>query len=93
MKNYFVYIMASPSRRTYIGITSDVERRVWEHKHKIRDGFSRRYNIVLLVYVEQYGNPQNASAREKELKDWRRERKVALIEAKNPQWLDLSADW
>lgn len=93
MRDYFVCIMASPSRRTYIGITSNLERRVWEHKNKVHDGFTRRYNIVLLVYVEQYGSPHDAIAREKELKDWRRERKVALIELEHPQWLDLSADW
>lgn len=69
MRACFVYIMASPSRRTYIGITSNLERRVWEHKHKVHDGFTRRYNIVLLGYVEQHGNPQDAIAREKELKE------------------------
>lgn len=88
-----MYIMANMSRRTYIGVTSDLERRMWEHKHKIHDGHTKRYNIVMLVYVERYPGPLDAIAREKELKDWRRERKVALIEAESPNWLDLSHDW
>jgi len=94
MRDYYVYIMASPSGTLYIGVTNDVERRVWEHKHKESpSSFTRRYNITLLVYVETHSRIDDAIEREKEMKKWRRSKKVALIEAENPQWLDLSHDW
>lgn len=76
-----------------MGITSHPERRIWEHKHTVHDGFTRGYTIVLLVCVERYEHPQDAIAREKDLKDRRRERKVALMEVENALWLDLSAGW
>lgn len=93
MRDAFVYIMANRSRRTYVGVTSNLERRVWEHKHKVHECFTKRYNIVLLVYMEQLPDMRDAIAREKELKDWRRDRKVALIQAANPEWLDLAQGW
>jgi len=93
-KTYYVYIMASPSKSTYIGVTSNLERRVWEHKQKVSlKAHTRKYNEVLLVYIEEYPDPWSAIAREKELKDWNRARKLALIEAGNPGWQDLSAEW
>jgi putative endonuclease len=88
---YYVYILASRSRNLYIGVTGDLDRRVFEHKQKLVSGFSSRYNIDRLVHCEIYANVRRAIAREKELKGWRREKKIALIECENPTWDDLSA--
>jgi putative endonuclease len=93
MKNYYVYIMTNKSRTLYVGMTNNLERRVWEHKQKISEGFTKRYNITLLVYYEAYSDVRDAIAREKQVKDWRREKKIALIETLNPTWRDLSEDW
>jgi putative endonuclease len=90
VKTYSVYIMASASGVLYIGVTNDLERRVFEHKNKRVPGFSARYNIQKLVYFETFGDVRAAIAREKQLKGWLRSRKVALIESTNPQWKDLS---
>ena len=89
-KTYSVYIMASASGVLYIGVTNDLERRVFQHKNKLVPGFSARYNVQKLVYFELFGDVRAAIAREKELKGWLRRRKVALIESTNPQWKDLS---
>ena len=93
MKQYYVYIVASLSKRLYTGITNDLERRVYEHKNKLVEGFTKRYHIGRLVYYETYRDVRDAIAREKEIKAWRREKKVALIESVNPTWKDLSAGW
>jgi len=93
MSEFHVYIMSNSSRILYIGMTNNLELRVWQHKAKQIEGFTRRYNLTMLVYSEQFSNPGDAIAREKELKGWLRQRKIELIEAQNPQWLDLSADW
>jgi putative endonuclease len=90
VKTYSVYIMASASGVLYIGVTNDIERRVFEHKQKRIPGFSARYNVQKLVYFEAFGDVRAAIAREKQLKGWLRSRKVALIESTNPQWKDLS---
>ena len=87
---YHVYIMASASRALYIGVTNDLARRVWEHKQKRVPGFSARYCLVELVYFEAFGDLRAAIAREKQIKGWLRARKIALIEAFNPRWKDLS---
>jgi len=92
-KRYYLYTMASRSRTLYTGVSSDLVRRVYEHKNKLREGFTSRYNIERLVYFEEYTDPREAIAREKEIKGWRREKKVALIERDNPAWDDLSQDW
>jgi putative endonuclease len=92
-RSYFTYIMASRSRTLYIGITRDLEKRVFEHKWKERDGFTARYNCDRLVWFERFQYVQSAIAREKELKGWLRARKIALIEATNPGWADLSRNW
>jgi len=87
---YYVYILAS--RRDgaiYVGITSDLVRRVYEHRVKAVPGFTSKYNITQLVWFETYDDPISAITREKELKKWRRDWKVQLIEAENPQWNDL----
>lgn len=90
----YVYILASGFKRLYIGVTNDLERRVWEHKNPADlNSFTARYRINQLVYFEQYGRITSAIAREKELKGWLRAKKIALIVAGNPTWRDLSLDW
>ena len=91
-RTYWVYILASRSRRTYIGVTNDLRRRVMQHRSGLT-GFSERYRTLRLVYFEGTGNVRAAIAREKELKRWRRDRKVALIETANAGWVDLARDW
>jgi putative endonuclease len=93
MKQYFVYIMTSKSGTLYIGMTSNLPRRVYEHKHKLIEGFTSRYNINRLVYFETFNLAQDAIIREKQIKKWRRSKKIELIESQNPAWLDLSEDW
>ena len=93
MKRYFVYIMSNKSRRLYAGITSKLFGRVFEHKNKIIPGFTSRYRFDMLVYYEEHSNVMSAIAREKEIKGWRREKKLKLILADNPDWADLSAEW
>ena len=90
---YYAYIMASISRVLYIGVTDDLERRVREHKQGEVQGFTQKYRLKKLVYLEEFGDIRQAIAREKQLKGWRREKKVALIEAENPHWRDLSWEW
>ncbi len=90
VKTYSVYVMASASGVLYVGVTNDLERRVFEHRNKRVPGFSARYNTQKLVYFETFGDVRTAIAREKQLKGWLRSRKVALIESINPQWKDLS---
>ncbi len=74
----------------YIGVTNDLERRMYEHKHKLIEGFSKKYNLTKLVYYEIYNNINDAIKREKQLKNWHREWKIKLIENMNPEWRDLS---
>jgi len=90
---YFTYIVASRSRTLYIGITGDLRRRVFEHKLKLRGGFTARYNCNRLVWFERFVEVTSAIDREKELKGWLRKKKIALIESVNPTWEDLSAEW
>jgi putative endonuclease len=87
--NFFVYVMSSASRTLYVGVTNDIVRRTDEHRHKRVEGFAARYNCTELVYYEWYSEVGAAIAREKELKGWRRSKKVALIESTNPEWRDL----
>jgi putative endonuclease len=91
MKTGFVYIMASRKNGTlYIGVTSDLSKRVFEHKNEIMEGFTKRYGVHLLVYYEKYGCMMEAIKREKQLKKWRRSWKIRLIESINKEWVDLS---
>ena len=90
---YFVYILASKSRRLYVGVTSDLERRVYEHKHKLAEGFTRQYRIDRLVHYEETPDALVAIGREKQIKGWRRAKKVALIESVNRKWRDLAEKW
>ena len=92
-KTYYVYILSSHRRVLYIGITSHIERRVGQHKSHTFGGFTAKYNVTRLVYFERYSSVGRAIRREKELKDWRREKKIALIESSNPKWRDLSYGW
>jgi putative endonuclease len=93
MRRYYVYIMASKSRVLYMGVTNDIWRRVWEHKNNAITGFTSKYCVHRLVYLETFKYIGNAIAREKHLKGWLRERKVALIRFANPTWEDLSEKW
>ena len=92
-KQYYVYILAHASRRLYVGVTNDLERRIFEHKCKLIPGFTSDYNIHRLVFFETTVDVWAAISREKQLKGWRRSKKIALIEIKNPMWNDLSAGW
>jgi putative endonuclease len=89
-KEYYVYFMANKTNVTlYIGVTSDIKRRVFEHKNKPAKGFTRKYDINKLVYYEIYSDPENAILIEKRLKGSSRARKNKLVESLNPQWQDL----
>jgi len=93
MRTYYVYILANRARTLYTGITNDLDRRVYEHKHKLVPGFTSKYHIDRLVYVEDTPDVEAAIAREKQIKGWRRSKKIALIESSNPAWRDSSLDW
>jgi putative endonuclease len=92
MKNYYVYIMTKNSKTLYTGITNDLNRRVYEHKNKLLEGFTKKYNIHKLIYFELFNNPGDAIRREKQIKGWLREKKIGLIESMNPEWKDLIND-
>jgi putative endonuclease len=92
-RHYYVYIMASLSRRLYIGMTNDIFRRTREHKEGRVAGFTGKYRIHRLVHFERFQYVRSAIAREKEIRGWRRSKKVELIEADNPTWADLSEEW
>jgi len=92
-KSYFVYIVGSLSGTLYIGVTSRPEQRIFEHKQHLQKGFTSKYDVDRLLYYESYDEIGKAIDREKQLKGWRREKKVALIEALNPHWEDLSQGW
>ncbi len=91
VKRFFVCILASGKHGTlYIGVTSDLIRRVYEHKLKVVPGFTKRYGVDKLVYFEIFDDAEHAIMREKQLKRWRREWKIQLIEQHNPGWADLA---
>ena len=90
MKQPVVYILASQRNGTlYIGVTSDLAQRIWQHKNDVFEGFTKKYGVHLLVYYEQHEDMENAIIREKRLKKWNREWKIRLIEENNPNWNDL----
>jgi len=91
-KGGFVYILASKSGVLYVGVTSWLDRRFIQHRARVAPGFTKRYNVSRLVYYERYGDIRTAIAREKQLKRWVRQKKVALIESVNPSWRDLAED-
>jgi putative endonuclease len=89
-KQYYVYLICNKNNTTiYTGITSDLKRRIWEHKNKTTKGFSSKYNLYKLLYYEIYNDPENAIIREKQIKSGSREKKIELIESMNPKWIDL----
>ncbi len=92
-RTYCVYIVASISRVVYIGVTNNLVRRVYEHKQGLVAGFTKRYQVDRLVYFEETTDVRVAIEREKQLKTWRREKKLALIEIANPQWKDMYFDF
>lgn len=91
--NYYVYIMTNKSGTLYVGLTNDIKKRVYEHKNKLVEGFTRKYNINKLLYFETFSDIYSAIAREKTIKGWLRKKKVELVRKANPAWDDLSEDW
>jgi putative endonuclease len=92
-KQYYVYILASKIKGTlYIGVTSDLIKRIWQHKNKLVEGFTNKYKVNKLVYYEIHSNIESAITREKHLKKWKRKWKIQLIERFNPEWRDLYFD-
>ena len=92
-RQYYVYMLASKTRRLYVGMTNDIHRRVLQHRMKAIEGFASKYNIERLVWYESTSQVLDAIAREKQIKGWRREKKIELIEEDNPGWTDLARDW
>ena len=93
MNSYWLYILASKRNGTlYVGVTNNLSRRIYEHKEKLREGFTERYNIVKLVYAEEFQDIYNAIQKEKRVKKWNRLWKLRLIEERNPDWRDLYED-
>ena len=90
-RQYYVYILTNRVRTLYVGVTNDLVRRVYEHK--LVPGFTKKYNVTWLAYYESTPDIRTAIAREKQIKSWRRSKKVELIEALNPNWKDLSLGW
>ena len=91
---YFVYILSNwDDSVLYIGVTGNLPRRLYEHRNNLVDGFTKRYNVHKLVYYEYTNDVYSAISREKQLKNWNRRKKNALIAKMNPEWKDLSADW
>ncbi len=94
MKNYYVYILTNKPRGTlYIGVSSNLKKRIYEHKLQSFDGFTKKYNIRILVYFEEFSDAISAIEREKRLKKWNRDWKIRLIEESNKDWRDISIDW
>lgn len=90
MKSYYVYIMANNGKMLYTGITSNLEKRIYEHKNHLLEGYTKKYNINKLVYFEETNDVLAAIEREKQIKGWLRRKKIALIESMNPGWHDVS---
>lgn len=92
--NFYVYILTNWNDQVmYIGMTNNLERRLYEHKNQLVDGFTKKYNVSKLVYYEHGNDVHAAIAREKEIKKWRREKKNNLVMTMNPEWKDLSLEW
>lgn len=85
--------MTNGKRTLYVGMTNNLIRRVYEHKHKLADGFTKKYNITWLAYYEEAVTAEAALTREKQIKGWLRKKKISLIESVNPHWKDLAMDW
>ena len=93
-RRYYVYLLTNWNNRLiYVGVTNDITRRIYEHKNKLVEGFTKTYNVDKLVYFEETNDVNSALAREKEIKKWRREKKNNLVLRMNPKWNDLSKEW
>ena len=89
-ENFYVYIVSSFQNRVlYTGMTSNLPKRIWEHKNKVADGFTKKYNVDRLVYFEVYDSVEEAIKRERNMKEWKRDWKIKRIEKMNPEWDDL----
>ena len=93
LKRYYTYIMSSPGGTLYTGVTNNIVNRVFTHKQRIFPGFTRRYNVTRLVYYEVFREVRDAITREKQIKSWRRSKKIDLIKSLNPTWKHLSEEW
>jgi putative endonuclease len=93
LRKYYVYIMTNQKRTLYTGVTNVLARRVYEHKLKLVDGFTKKYNLGWLAYYEATDDIESAIAREKQIKGWLRRKKMALVESTNPRWVDLARGW
>ncbi len=94
MKQYYVYILTNKTNNVlYIGVTNDLVRRMYEHKNKLVEGFTKKYNLKKLVYFEATDDVKSAITREKQLKNWHRDWKINLINEQNPDWKDLNEEW
>ncbi|MCY4127614.1 MAG: GIY-YIG nuclease family protein [Gammaproteobacteria bacterium] len=92
-RQHYVYIMTNRPKTLYVGVTNDLRRRVYQHKQKLIHGFTKKYNLNRLAWYEQTSDITSAIAREKQMKNWRRSKKIDLIESLNPRWDDLSMEW
>jgi putative endonuclease len=89
-KAFCVHVLASKRNGTlYVGVTSDLVKRIWQHKNDVEEGFTKKYRVHTLVWFEQHGNSESALTREKQIKEWQRKWKLELIESSNPTWRDL----
>jgi putative endonuclease len=87
---YYTYILTNKNHSVlYVGVTGNLEGRIWEHRQRITESFTKRYQVTKLIWYEDYPDPTSAIMREKQLKGWRREKKIALINKMNPRWIDL----
>jgi len=93
VKTFYVYLLSNPHRTLYLGVTSNLIRRLAEHRSLVGGGFTSRYKVTRLVYFEATPNARAAIAREKQIKAWRRSKKIQLIESVNPEWSDLAMNW
>jgi len=93
VKQFYVYIITNKSKTLYSGVTNDLARRIYEHKYKLFEGFTAKYNIGKLVYYEVYEDLITEIGRDKQIKGWLRKKKIDLIESMNPTWKDLSEEW
>ena len=93
MKEYYVYILSNKRGTLYTGVTNDLERRIYQHKNKLTEGFTKKYNITRLIYFESTDDITAAIAREKQIKGLLRSKKIELIKTMNPKWEDLSTAW
>ncbi len=93
-QRYFVYLLTNWNNKVmYVGVTNNIERRIYEHKNKTVQGFTEKYNVSKPVYFEETNDVTSAISREKEIKKWRREKRNTLVHGMNPEWEDLSKEW